>query len=48
MKAEFKILAAEFKKESYEFILNNYAGFTEMTLYRLLANLMTWNSTTRF
>ena len=43
MKTKLKILGAEFKGESYKFILNNLAGFTEMTLYRLLANLMTWN-----
>ena len=33
MKAEFKLLAEEFKKESYKFILNNCFRFSEMTLY---------------
>ena len=48
MKTKLKILAAEFKRESYKFILNNCAVFTEMTLYRLFANLMTLNSITSF
>ena len=36
-KPKFKILAAEFKRESNKFILNSCTGFTEMTLYFLLA-----------
>ena len=43
-----KILAAEFKRENYKFILNYCTGFTEMTLYSILVKLMTWNSITSF
>ena len=44
MKTKLKILAAE----SYKFILNNRAGFTEVRLYLLLPNSLTWNSITSF
>ena len=43
MEDKFKILAAEFKRESCKFILNNCTVFTEITLYCLLASLMTLN-----
>ena len=48
IKTNLKILVAEFKRDSSKFILNNCAGSTEMPLYRLLANLKTWNSITSF
>ena len=48
MNTKLKILTAEFKRESYKFVFNNHAGFIEMRFYRLLANLMTWNSITSF
>ena len=48
MENRLKILVAEFKGENYKFILQNFAEFTEMMLYCLLANLMTWNSVTSF
>ena len=38
-KAKFKSLAAEFKMESYKLILNNFAGFSKMTLYPLPATV---------
>ena len=37
MTAKFKVLSAELKMESYKFVLNKYAGFTEMKLYPPLA-----------
>ena len=50
MEAKFKILAVEFKKESYKFILNNKAGFTDMTLYPLLSivNKQQWRHSSEF
>ena len=50
MKAIFSILAAEFKGERYKFMLNNFVGFTEMTLYLLLAivNKQHWQHSSEF
>ena len=42
MKVKFKMLASKFKSESNNFIFNNCKVCTEMMLYLLLTNLLTW------
>ena len=42
---KFKNIVSEFKMESCKYTFNNCVGLSEMTLYCLLANFMTYSYT---